>query len=189
MITLRQVNIKNLQNYFFSSMIIIKNVDPNLLSIDQISFKSIDFVIHHIEYITMKSLGNENIDGANFLYLIFDNVDAYTEESNEDKYLIFPSRDKNKEILENYTELWDEIKDQIETIRGNKPIEYKKDFMKIKFESDDDLPLGKILSIPVSIIVARSILQENNNYYLQVYLHECLYEYEYKYEDDSYSIV
>ena len=50
--------------------------------------------------------------------------------------------------------------------------------MKIKFESNDDLPLGKILSIPVCIITVRSVFQENNNYQ-QVYLHQCLYEHEY----------
>ena len=59
------------------------------------------------------------------------------------------STDKNKEALENYTELWDEVKDQIELISSNKTIKYKKDFIKIKFELDDDLPLGKILNIPV----------------------------------------
>ena len=48
--------------------------------------------------------------------------------------------------------------------------------MKIRFQSDDDLPLGKILSIPVCIIVAGSVFQEDNNY-PQVYLHECLYEF------------
>ena len=140
MTTLRQVNIKNRQNSFFNSMSNIKNFDSNLLSIDQISFKSTDFLIYHIEYITMKSLGNENIDSANSLYLAFNNVDAYIEENNEDKYLVFVSTDKNKEALENYEELWDEIKDQFETMSGNKPIEYKKDFMKIRFESDDNLP-------------------------------------------------
>ena len=61
--------------------------------------------------------------------------------------------------------------------------------MKIKFESDDDLPLGKILNIPVCTITVRSAFQENNNYYPQVYLHECLYGYDYEYENDSYSIV
>ena len=188
MITLRQLNIKNHQNCFFNSMINIKNVDSNLLSIDQISFKSTDFVIYHIEYIIMKSLDNENIDGANSLYLVFNTVDAYIEENNEDKYLIFALTNKNKEALEDYTELWDKLKDQIETISGNKLIEYKKDFIKIRFESDDNLPLDKILNIPECIIVARFVFQETNNYYLQVYLHECSYEYEYKYEDDSYSI-
>ena len=44
--TLRQVTIKNHQNYFFNSMTNIKNFDPNVLSIDQISFKSTDCVIY-----------------------------------------------------------------------------------------------------------------------------------------------
>ena len=61
--------------------------------------------------------------------------------------------------------------------------------MKIRFESDDNLTLGKILNIPVCVIFARSAFQENNNYYPQVFLHECFYEYEYEFENDSYSIV
>ena len=70
--TIRQVNIKNRQDYVFNSMTDIKNFDPSLLSIDQISFESTDSVIYDIEYITMKSLDNENSP-----YLIFNNVDAY----------------------------------------------------------------------------------------------------------------
>ena len=109
--TFRQVNIKNCQKCFLNSMINIKIFDPNLLSIDQISFKSTDSVIYYIKYI--KSLGGENS-----LYLVSNNVDAYiecnsTQKSNENKYLIFTSTHKNKEALENYTELWDEIKDQV----------------------------------------------------------------------------
>ena len=101
--------------------------------------------------------------------------------------MVFALTDKNKETLENYTELWDEIKDRIELTSGNKPIEYKKDFIKIRFESDDNLPLGKILNIPVCVIIVRSLFQENNKYYGQIFLHECFYEYEH--EDDSYSVV
>ena len=82
----------------------IKNLDPSLLDTDKISFKSNDAVIYHLEYITMKSLDNENIDSTNSLYLIFNNVDGYiecncTKESSEDKYLIFDSTGKNKEVL------------------------------------------------------------------------------------------
>ena len=47
--------------------------------------------------------------------------------------------------------------------------------MKIKFESNDDLPLGEILSIPVCIIVVGPVFQKDNNYYPQAHLHECLY--------------
>ena len=43
----------------------------------------------------------KGFDSANLLYLIFNNIDGYIEESNEDKYLIFASTDKNKEVLDN----------------------------------------------------------------------------------------
>ena len=49
--------------------------------------------------------------------------------------------------------------------------------MIIEFESDDDLPLGKISSIPMCIIAVESVIQEGKNYYPQVYLHECLHEF------------
>ena len=114
----------------------IKNFDPNLLGIDQISFKISDSVIYDIEYF-------KNINSENSLYLVFNNIVGYIiEENNENKYLIFVSTDKNKEVLEKYTELWYEIKNEIETISGNKPIKCGRDFMKIRFQSNDDLPLG-----------------------------------------------
>ena len=131
-----------------------------------------------IRYITMKSLHNENP-----LYLIFNNVDGYIEcnsivKRNGNKYLILPSTNKNKEALEKHTELSDEIKNQIETKNGGKPIKYKRDFIKIRFESDDDLPLGKILSIPLCLIAVGSVFEEDNKYYPQSHLHESLYGYE-----------
>ena len=46
--------------------------------------------------------------------------------------------------------------------------------MKIKFNSDNELPLDKTIEIPSMIIVVRAIFLENNKYYLQVFLDECL---------------
>ena len=141
---------------------------------DKRSFKSTAVVIYNIKHITMKSLDHANIDCESFLYLVFNNVGEYIiKESIKDKYLVFSYTDKKKETLEKYAKLLNEIKNQIETINGGKPIEYKKHFKKIRFESDDDLSLGKVFSI---IIVNKSILQEDNKYYLQVFLHECGYE-------------
>ena len=91
--------------------------------------------------------------------------------------MIFASTDNNKEVLKNFAELSDEIKNQTETIIGNKHIEYGRHFMKIKFELDDDLPLGIILNILVCIIAVEFVFQGNSKYHAQVYLHECLYEF------------
>ena len=74
--------------------------------------------------------------------------------------MIFASTNKNGKALENYTELWDESKEQVELVSGNKVTKYKKDFMKIKFNSNDNLPLHKILNIPVCIIIVRSIFEK-----------------------------
>ena len=49
--------------------------------------------------------------------------------------------------------------------------------MKIRFYSnDEDLFLGKILSIPVLIKVIKPVFQHDNKYYPQIHIHE--YEYE-----------
>ena len=45
-------------------------------------------------------------------------ADGYIEEKNRNKYLIFASIVKNKEVLTKYAELWDEIKYLIKTVNG-----------------------------------------------------------------------
>ena len=45
----------------------------------------------------------------------------------------------------------------------------EKIFMKIKFNSDDNLPLNKILELHNLTVIVRSILQEDSNYYPQVF--------------------
>ena len=48
--------------------------------------------------------------------------------------------------------------------------------MNIKFDSDDELPLNKLIKIPSIVIVVRAAFNENNKYYPQVFLDECLYK-------------
>ena len=52
--------------------------------------------------------------------------------------------------------------------------------MEIKFNTDDDLPLSKIINIPVYVIVVKSVIKEGNRYYPQGVLHEFCYEYEHE---------
>ena len=48
--------------------------------------------------------------------------------------------------------------------------------MKIKLDSDDDLPLNQTVDIYNVTIVIRGFFHENNKYYPQVFLDECLYK-------------
>ena len=145
----------------------IEEFDSKLRKIDKNSYKDID--IYYLGYITSKKTGGcENIYSVNPWYLIIGKVDGHIEEKNGSKYLFFDSTDKNKEVLEKYRELWDRIKNEIETINGGKKGEYGKDFMKIKFDTDDNLPLNKQLKLHLLAIIVRSVFEESGKFYLQL---------------------
>ena len=103
-------------------MIYIENFDSKLLKIDTKSYKNVD--TYYIGYITIKDFDYVRTNNANPLYLIIGKADGYTEEKNGNKYLIFASTDKNKEVLTIYREVWDEINYLIKTIKGGEAGEY-----------------------------------------------------------------
>ena len=67
------------------------------------------------------------------------------------------------------------IKNKIENINDGKP-KYDKGFMKVMFDTDDELPLNKLLNLHMLTIIVRSVFKDEGKFYLQVYLDECLYE-------------
>ena len=107
--------------------------------------------------------------------MIIHNVIGHIEDQNGSKYLVFDSTDENKEVLKKYTELWNGIKNEIETTNGCEKGEYGKDFMKIKFDTDDNLPLNKRLKLHIVTIIVRSVF-EDRQFDLQLSLDDCLYE-------------
>ena len=109
--------------------------------------------------------------------MIVNHASEYLEEKNGNKFLIFDdSVNENIELLKKYTYVWDEIKNEIETINGGKENDYGEDYMKIKFNSDDDLSLRKPLKFHAMTIIIRSVFEEGGKLYPQIYLDECLYE-------------
>ena len=74
-----------------------------------------------------------------------------------------------------YKELQSLIRNLIRSITKN-PDAYDEKYMKIKFNSDDELPLNKTIEILRMIIVVRAAFHENNKYYPQRFLDECLYK-------------
>ena len=98
-----------------------------------------------------------------------------SKKKNENKYLIFDSTDKNKELIKKYQDIWNGIKNKIETISSGE-CDYEKDFMEIKFDSDDNLPLNKPLKFHNITITIRSVFEEDGKLYPQVFLDDTLYE-------------
>ena len=88
---------------------------------------------------------------------------------------MFVSTDESKNTLKKYEQLWNKIRDLIRSITANSD-KCDKKYVKIKFNSDVDLPLKKALEIHNMVIVVRSVFHGDKRYYPQVFLEECLYK-------------
>ena len=96
-------------------------------------------------------------------------------KKNGNKYLVFNSADENKEVLNKCADIWNGIKNKIQAINDIGENNYVKDYMKIKLNSDDDLPLNKPLKFHVMALIVRSVF-EGGKLYPQVFLDDALYE-------------
>ena len=94
----------------------------------------------------MKDWKYVKINSANPLYLIFSEVNGYFEEVNKSKYLTLVPAEDSKEEIEKYEELWSKIRDLIKSINKSSD-DYNRRYMKITFNSDDELPLNKTIPL------------------------------------------
>ena len=124
---------------------------------------------------TIKDSKYVKINSANPLYLIFNKVNGHFEEINGSKYLTLVPTNESEQKIKKYEKLRSKIRDLIRWMAKNSD-DYDQNYMKIKFNSDDELPLNKTVEIPTMTIVVRSIFLENNKYYPNVLLDECQYK-------------
>ena len=106
---LKEIDIKNHTYYFFDDM-----TNINKIKIDGKSHKNI--LINNIGCVMVENISNIKISSVNPLYLIFDKINGYTEESNGDKYLTLVTTDESKNTLKKYQELRNKIKNLIRSI-------------------------------------------------------------------------
>ena len=172
---LKQINIKNQAYYFYNDITDIENFDSSLLKLDKKSYK--DISIYNIGYITIKNIGNcNNINSVNLLYLHIFHASGYTEEKDENKYIIFDYTDEDKEVLKKHNEIFDGLIDEIKAINSSKKIDYAKDYMKIKFISNDILPINKAIKFHLMTISIRCVFGEDSKLYPQVFLNDTLHK-------------
>ena len=110
------------------------------------------------------------------MYVLVNHAIGYIEEKNGNKYLIFDdSVNENKKLLKKYADVRDGIKNKIKIINCSKEYNYGKDYMKTKFNSDDDSPLNKPLKFHALTITIRSVF-EDGKFFSQVFLDDVLYD-------------
>ena len=171
---IKQIEIKNRTYYFFNDMISLKDFESNLLKIDKKSYKNI--VIYNIRYITIKKIDDyESIFSVNPFYFQVNHANGFIKEKNRNKHLIFDTTEENKEWQKKYEDVWNGIKNKINTIKSGE-FDYEKDYTKIKFNSDDYLPLNKPLKFHAMTIIIIYVFEGDGKLYPKVFLDDALYE-------------
>ena len=158
----KEINIKERTYYFYNDIIDLKTFDSKNLKPD-------NFDIYNIGYVTIRKIGYVyDVNSVNPLYLGINNASGYIKEINRDKYLIFDDTDTNKELLEKYDDFFSGIISKIKKINDDW-LEYSKGYKKIKFDSDDNLPLNKHLKFHDMTVTIRCVFSEDNKLYLKYF--------------------
>ena len=102
-------------------------------------------------------------------------MNEYFEEIDKNKYFKLVPTNEGKEKIQ---KIWRTVElNQIFHRSGTKNSDnYDEKYMKIKFNSYDELPLNKKKEISSMIIVVRFIFLENNKDYLKFVVDEYLYK-------------
>ena len=165
-----EVNIKNKKHNYVEKSITKLN-DISLILINITKKESMGINIYYIDHYYLKDGGIE----LKPFYFAINDVYGYFEEDIGKKYFNIDNTHNNKKILQKYMLLWDDIKGIIEN-KGGKPLsDFVKDNVTFKIDTDDYIPLNKVLKFDV-VILLKSVIEQDFDYYLQIYLEECKYK-------------
>ena len=129
--TTKQINIKNWTYYFYND---IENFDVRLIKIDKKSYKDINFTILDTSQRKKLMIVWILIVLILCIFVLLMEMDILKKKE--------WTTDENKELLKKDNDVFNRIRDKITEINNNE-CQYEKDYMKIKFNSEDDLPLNK----------------------------------------------
>ena len=164
--TIKQINIKNWNYYFYNDIINLDEFQESKIKIDKKDFNDID--IYYLGYEHKKKISECNvINSVNPLYSRIINMNGQFEKGKDDAlYLVISDKDDVFKITYNLynLDILESIKNEI-TEKTWDDLEYDKGYMKIKFESNNILPVNKDVNIPIATIVIRAIFANDGKYY------------------------
>ena len=81
----------------------------------------------------------------------------------------------DSDVLRKFANIWKSIRAKIEE-NTDGIVQYDKDYMKIKFEGNANLPIDNIVNMHQVTIIIRSAFAQNSKFYPQLFLDDALYE-------------
>ena len=169
----KQINVKNRTYYFYNDIIDLDEFDGSKIKVDRKNFNDID--IYYLGYEYKKKITECNeINSLNPLCLRILDMKGQLKKGKGGNvwYLIIFG---DVDVLIKFANIWKCIRAKIEENTGG-IVQYGKDYMRIKFESNDNLPIDKIVNIGLATIIIRSVFAQNGKFYPQLFLDDALYE-------------
>ena len=168
---LKQINIKNRTYYFYSDIIDLDEFDESKIKVDKKDFNDID--IYYLGYEHKKKISECNvINSINPFYLRTVDMNGQFEKGKDDAWYLIISDD---DVFKKHVDIFESIKNKV-TEKTWDAVEYDKDYMKIKFESNNILPASKDVNIRMATIIIRAILVQDGKYYPHLFLDDGLYK-------------
>ena len=171
---IKQINIKNRTYYFYNDIIDLDEFDGSKIKVDRKNVSDIDIYYLGYEYKKKKITECNVIDSVNPLHLrIIDMKDQFKKGKGDNAWYLITFG--NADVLRKFASIWKSIRAKIEENTGG-IVQYDKEYMKIKFESNDNLPTDNIVNINQVIIIIRSVFAQNGKFYPQLFLDNALYD-------------
>ena len=170
--TTKEINIKNQTYYFYKDIINLYEFDESKIKVDKKDFNDVD--IYYLGYEHKKKISECNvINSVNLLYLRMININGQFEKGKDDAwYLVISDKD---DVYKKLVDIFESIKNKI-TEKTCDVVEYDKDYMKIKFESNNIFPIDKDVNIHTATIIIRAIFAKDDKHYPQLFLDDGLYK-------------
>ena len=177
---IKKINIKNITYYFYNDIINLDEFDVSKIKLDRKNFNDTD--IYYLGYEYKKKITECNeINSVNPLYLrILDMKGQFKKGKGDNAWYLIIFGDAD--VLRKFPNIWKSIRVKIEENTGG-IVQYDKNYMTIKFESNDNFPTDNFVNMHQVTIIIRSPFAENGirsafaqNFYPQLFLDDTLYE-------------
>ena len=116
-------------------------------------------------------------------HIVFNNIECIFKKSGIYSYFIFCENNKNKNMINNYISILDNLAVEITSLTDeleDDSFKLEYDIMKFKFRIDDNLPYNKKNNVPVCVISLSRIIKKEDIYHANFKLQKCFYENFYK---------
>ena len=144
--TIRELIIKDWSGYFFKEMVNILDIDPEYFMVNDFKGCKDGSILFNLCY----------SDETGVPHIVFNDIECIFRKCGIYSYLIFCENIKNKDMINNYVKIIDQLKEEllpwIDEFEEDDLFRLGNDFMRSRFRTDDNLVYNEKINILVCVI-------------------------------------